>query len=139
MLLWRGDQAVNKLGGGGQKEISQKANPRDEAWREGSFQEMSPERFNGCPNVHPNPFHRDRPDNVATFFGGAPCPSKRGAILETICNLINAILHSDDWNPLEFLHRMANGQHLIPKKSILPDDTSSLTSQLTSAAQSTST
>ncbi len=53
-------------------------------------------------------------------FGGAPCPSEWGAILETICDLIDTILTSDDWNPLNFF--ASNSQHLIPPKCTLPDD-----------------
>ncbi len=53
-------------------------------------------------------------------FGGAPCPSEWGAISETICNLINTILTSDDWNPLEFF--ASNSQHLISPKCTLPDN-----------------
>jgi hypothetical protein len=53
-------------------------------------------------------------------FGGAPSPLEWGTILETICDLINVILHSNDWNPLEFF--ASNGQHLIPNKTTLPDD-----------------
>jgi hypothetical protein len=53
-------------------------------------------------------------------FVGAPCPSEWGAILETTCNLINTILTSDNWNPLEFL--ASDSQHLIPPKCTLPDN-----------------
>jgi hypothetical protein len=54
-------------------------------------------------------------------FGGAPCPSERGSIAESICNLANAILLSYDWDPLS-LHTPA--QHLIPDKIVLADDLS---------------
>jgi hypothetical protein len=53
-------------------------------------------------------------------FGGAPCPSEWGAILETICDLINTILTSNDWNPPKFFG--SNSQHLIPPKCTLPDN-----------------
>ncbi len=32
-------------------------------------------------------------------FGGAPCPSEWGVISESACDLANAILHDDDWDP----------------------------------------
>ena len=33
-------------------------------------------------------------------FSGAPFPSEWGAILESVCDLINMILQHDDWDPL---------------------------------------
>ena len=33
-------------------------------------------------------------------FGGAPCPSEWGSIAESICDLANAILLSNDWDHL---------------------------------------
>jgi hypothetical protein len=53
-------------------------------------------------------------------FGGAPCPSEWGVIFKTTCNLINMILTSNDWNPLEFF--ASNSQHLIPPKCTLTDN-----------------
>jgi hypothetical protein len=43
-----------------------------------------------------------------------------GAILESICNLINAILHHDNWNPLS-LHTTDAQEH-VPPKEFLPVD-----------------
>jgi hypothetical protein len=52
-------------------------------------------------------------------FGGAPCPSEWGAIAESICDLANAILLNDEWNPLAL---QSPAQHLVPNKIILDDD-----------------
>ena len=52
-------------------------------------------------------------------FGGSPCPNEWGVISETICDLSNAILHDDNWDPLT-LH--SPSQHLVPCKEILSDD-----------------
>ena len=52
-------------------------------------------------------------------FGGAPCPSEWGAIAESICDLANAILLNDEWNPLSL---QSPTQHLVPNKIILDDD-----------------
>jgi hypothetical protein len=52
-------------------------------------------------------------------FGGAPCPLEWGFIAESICNLANAILLSDDWDPLSL---QSPNQHLVPDKIILDDD-----------------
>jgi hypothetical protein len=41
-----------------------------------------------------------------------------GSIAESICDLTNAILLSDNWNPLT-LHSPA--QHLVPNKILLDD------------------
>jgi hypothetical protein len=49
-------------------------------------------------------------------FGGAPRPSEWGSIAESICNLANAILLSDDWDPLSL---QSPNQHLVPDKIIL--------------------
>ena len=52
-------------------------------------------------------------------FGGAPCPSEWGSIAKSICNLANAILLNDEWNPLSL---QSPAQHLVPNKIILGDD-----------------
>jgi hypothetical protein len=52
-------------------------------------------------------------------FGGKPCPSEWGAISESICDLANAILHSEDWDPKEIF---APNQHLVPERRLLDDD-----------------
>ncbi len=53
-------------------------------------------------------------------FGGAPCPSEWGAILESVCDLINAILQHDDWDPLTLFNTAAQAH--VPPKELLPDD-----------------
>jgi hypothetical protein len=53
-------------------------------------------------------------------FGGAPCPSEFGAISETICNLINAILQHDDWDPLTLFAETAQAN--VPPKETFKDD-----------------
>jgi len=52
-------------------------------------------------------------------FGGALCPSEWGAIAESTCDLANAILLNDEWNPLSL---QSPAQHLVPNKIILDDD-----------------
>jgi hypothetical protein len=52
-------------------------------------------------------------------FGGKPCPFEWGVISETICDLANAILLSDDWDPSELL---APNQHLVPENELLEPD-----------------
>jgi hypothetical protein len=52
-------------------------------------------------------------------FGGKPCPSEWGVISETICDLANAILLSDDWDPSELF---APHQHLVPENKFLEPD-----------------
>jgi hypothetical protein len=52
-------------------------------------------------------------------FGGAPCPSEWGSIAKSICDLANAILLNDEWDPLS-LQSLA--QHLVPNKITLEDD-----------------
>jgi hypothetical protein len=49
-------------------------------------------------------------------FRGKLCPSEWGAILESICDLATAILHSNDWDPDKIY---APNQHLVPKKVTL--------------------
>ncbi len=53
-------------------------------------------------------------------FGGVPCFLEWGAILESICNLINAILHHNNWNPLSLY--ATDAQDHVPPKELLPDD-----------------
>ncbi len=52
-------------------------------------------------------------------FGGKPCPSEFGVISETICDLANAILLSNDWDPNVLF---APNQHLVPKSELLRPD-----------------
>ena len=52
-------------------------------------------------------------------FGGAPCPLEWGSIAESICDLANAILFSNKWDPLSL---QSPNQHLVPDKIILDDD-----------------
>ncbi len=52
-------------------------------------------------------------------FGSKPCPFEWGVISETICNLANAILLSDDWDPGKL---SAQNQHLVPEHEPLEPD-----------------
>ena len=52
-------------------------------------------------------------------FRGAPCPSEWGSIAESICDLANAILLNNEWNPLSL---QSPAQHLVPNKITLEDD-----------------
>ena len=52
-------------------------------------------------------------------FEGAPCPSEWGSIAESICNLANAILLSNDWDPLSL---QLPHKYLVPDKIILDDN-----------------
>jgi hypothetical protein len=52
-------------------------------------------------------------------FGGKPCPFEWGVISETICDLANAILLSDDWEPGKLF---APNQHLVPEHGLLEPD-----------------
>ena len=54
-------------------------------------------------------------------FGGAPCPSEFGAVSETICDLINAILQHEDWDPLTLFAETAQAN--VPPKETFEDDT----------------
>jgi hypothetical protein len=49
-------------------------------------------------------------------FGGMPCPFEWGVISETICDLANEILLSNDWDPSELF---APDQHLVPEHELL--------------------
>jgi len=42
-----------------------------------------------------------------------------GSIAKSICNLANAILLNDEWNPVSL---QSPAQHLVPNKIILDDD-----------------
>jgi hypothetical protein len=53
-------------------------------------------------------------------FGEKRCPSKWGALLETICDLIMAILQHDGWDSLTLFTETA--QTHVPEKQILPND-----------------
>jgi hypothetical protein len=52
-------------------------------------------------------------------FGGKPCPFEWGVISETIWDLANAILHSNDWDPKELFDP---NQHLVPEHELLDDN-----------------
>jgi hypothetical protein len=49
-------------------------------------------------------------------FGGAPCPLGWGSIAESICDLANAILLSNNWDHLSL---QLPDQHLVPGRIIL--------------------
>jgi hypothetical protein len=51
-------------------------------------------------------------------FGGAPCPLEWGSITESICYLANAILLSNNWDPLSL-----QSPAQVPNKIVLADDT----------------
>ena len=53
-------------------------------------------------------------------FGGKPCPSEWGALSETICDLMIAILQHDDWDPLTLFANTA--QIHVPAKQTLSED-----------------
>ncbi len=52
-------------------------------------------------------------------FGEAPCPLEWGPIAEPICDPANAILLSNDWDPLSLL---SPNRHLVPDKIILDNN-----------------
>jgi hypothetical protein len=56
-------------------------------------------------------------------FGRKPSPYEWGVISETICDLANAILHNDSWDPDNL---SAPNQYLIPEQPLLNDTTSLL-------------
>jgi hypothetical protein len=49
-------------------------------------------------------------------FGGTPCPFEWSIFLESICDLMDTILHNNDWDPAN-LH--AAYQHLFPPLHLL--------------------
>jgi hypothetical protein len=52
-------------------------------------------------------------------FGGSPCPNIWGCLAEPICDLANAIMEHDDWDPLS-LH--APNHELVPPKKLMDDN-----------------
>ncbi len=52
-------------------------------------------------------------------FGGKPCPYMWDVVSETICDLANAILLNDDWDPSDLF---APNQPLVPPRALLDDD-----------------
>ena len=52
-------------------------------------------------------------------FGGKPCPYMWGVLSETICNLENAILFDNDWEPSDLF---APNQSLVPPRVLLDND-----------------
>jgi hypothetical protein len=53
-------------------------------------------------------------------FGRKPCLSEWGVISEMICDLANAILHNNDWDPDKLF---APNQHLVPARMLLNKNT----------------
>ena len=51
-------------------------------------------------------------------FGGKPCPFEWDVISEAICDLANAILHDDSWDPYDLT---APNQHLVSEWTLLDD------------------
>ena len=77
---------------------------------------MPPQRIDGSANLHSTPSTLSGTDDAQT----APCPSEWGAILESVCDLINAILQHDNWDPLTLFAETAQAH--IPPKEVLQDD-----------------
>lgn len=55
---------------------------------------------------------------IQETFGGSPSPNEWGALAEPVCDLANAILHDNDWDP-HTLHLPI--QHLVPSSITLDD------------------
>ena len=77
---------------------------------------MPPQRIDGSANLHSTPSTLSGTDDAQT----APCPSEWEAILESVCDLINAILQRDNWDPLTLFAERAQAH--IPPKEVLQDD-----------------
>jgi hypothetical protein len=61
-------------------------------------------------------------DNLAIIslrltFGGSPCPYEWGVISESICDLANALLHDDNWDPTTL-----SAPTKVPPTSLLDDN-----------------
>lgn len=52
-------------------------------------------------------------------FGGAPNPNEWGLVSESICDLANAIMNDQKWDPKELFSPF---QELLPEDEFLPDD-----------------
>mmetsp|Transcript_13224 Transcript_13224/g.28024 ORF Transcript_13224/g.28024 Transcript_13224/m.28024 type:complete len:842 (+) Transcript_13224:3970-6495(+) len=52
-------------------------------------------------------------------FGGAPGPFEWGVISETVCDLANAILHDNDWDPKRL---RADARGLVPERKSIGED-----------------
>ena len=52
-------------------------------------------------------------------FGGKPCPYMWGVFSETICDLANAILFNNNWDPFDLL---APNQPLVPPQVLLDNN-----------------
>jgi hypothetical protein len=75
---------------------------------------MPPQHGDSNSDMHPAPIEGFALMMLWLTFGGAPCPSEWESIAESICNLANAILLSNDWDPLSL---QSPAQHLVPDKA----------------------
>ncbi len=69
--------------------------------------------------MYSDPIQRSGLVNTPTYLWRSPCPLEWGLIAESICNLANAILLNDEWNPVSL---QSPAQHLVPNKIILDDN-----------------
>jgi len=80
---------------------------------------MPPKRDDSNSDMHSAPIQRPRSVDALTQIWRSPCPSEWGSIVESICNLANAILLNDEWDPSSL---QLPAQHLVPNTIILEDD-----------------
>ena len=69
--------------------------------------------------MYSDPIRRSGLVNATTYLWRSPCPSEWGSIAESICNLANAFLLNDEWNPVSL---QSPAQHLVPNKIILDNN-----------------
>ena len=84
-----------------------------------AFKRMHLDAKSACQTCTQIPEHEVAIIALRLTFGGSPNPSEWGAVSETCCDLVNALLHDPDWDPLEL---EAPYQDLIPPYEPLPDD-----------------
>ncbi len=119
MLFWTSNATTHKLGSSSQETLSKQENPCNKARCEGCIPKMPPQCGDSNSDMHPAPIQGLALMMLWLTFGGAPCPSEWGSIVESIWDLANAILLSDDRDPLS-LQSLA--QHLLLDKIVLADD-----------------
>jgi hypothetical protein len=57
--------------------------------------------------------------NLRLTFGGSLCPNFWCSMSEIMCDLVTAILHNDEWDPMTLFGR---NQHFVPPPRQLDDD-----------------
>ncbi len=118
LLLWRVHETIDKLHRRSPTKIPQSKNICNKSRLQVCLPTLPFESQHSVQTITQLPN-----DNIAIIslrltFGGTPCPYEWGVISESICDLANALLKDNDWDPLT----LSAPTSPPPRRTTLSDD-----------------